>query len=154
VNEQIPTATRAASRTTTRIFVIVGLLIGVVLLLSLALPAFNPERKGPSPRVMCAFHLHQIGLAIGLYADEHSGKIPQTFDDLQPYASNLNKLAICPAAKDTSRPSYQILAGGQKWSSWSSLETTNTIVVTEPISNHGTGRNALYGGGQVVWLSN
>jgi prepilin-type processing-associated H-X9-DG protein len=112
------------------------------------LPAFGPPKMGR--KVRCAAQLHQIGLSISLYAEEHSGKIPQTFDDLRPYASDLNKLLICPAAKDTSGPSYQILASGQKWSS---LETTNTIIVTEPISNHGTGRNALYGDGHIMWLS-
>ena len=133
-----------------RVFAILGILIGASVMVSLAfLPAFGPPRMGH--KVRCASQLHQIGLAISLYADEHSGKIPQTFDDLHPYASDLDKLLICPSAKDTSTPNYQILAGGQKWSS---LETTNVIVVTEPISNHGDGRNALYGDGHMMWLPN
>ena len=96
-------------------------------------------------------NLKQIGLAIDMYAGEHGGKIPWTFDDLRPYAERLDKLIVCPSSKDTNHPSYQILLGGQQWKS---TETLNAIVVTELLSNHGSGRNALYGGGQVVWLSN
>jgi prepilin-type processing-associated H-X9-DG protein len=96
-------------------------------------------------------YLRQIGLAIDLYADEHGGKIPRVFDDLHPYATHLDKLLICPSAKDTNHPSYQILLGGRQWKS---AETTNAIVVTEPLSNHGSGRNALYGDGHVAWLTN
>jgi prepilin-type processing-associated H-X9-DG protein len=151
VNEQVPATPPRVASHTSRILIVAGLLIGVTLLVSLALPAFNPPRKGRAPRAWCMSYLRQIGLAIDLYADEHGGKIPRRFDDLNPYATHLDKLLICPAAKDTNHPSYQILLAGHQWKS---IETTNAIVVTEPLSNHGSGRNALYGDGHVAWLSN
>jgi prepilin-type processing-associated H-X9-DG protein len=148
VNEQVPpTPTKVASRTTIRIFAVIGLLIGTILLVSLALPRFGPGRDTSEMR--CLSNLHHIGLAIGLYADEHSGKIPQAFDDLRPYADNLDRLLICPSAKDNTTPSYQILLGGQKWGDQG---TSKEIAVTELAKNHRFGSNALYGDGHVEFL--
>jgi hypothetical protein len=94
--------------------------------------------------------MKQIGVAIDVYAKEHDGNIPRTFDDLRPYTTNLDKLLICPSAKDRSRPSYQIVLGGKKWNG---DETIDTVVVTEPLSNHRFGRWALYGDGHVSWVN-
>jgi hypothetical protein len=93
--------------------------------------------------------MKQIGLAIAMYADEHDGNIPRTFDDLRRYSPNLEKILVCPSAKDSKFPSYQILLGGKKWNT---SETIDAIVMTEPMSNHGgSGHTQLYGDGHCSW---
>jgi hypothetical protein len=96
-------------------------------------------------------NLKQIGRTISMYANEHDGKIPEKLEDLRPYNANLDKILVCLSAKDRSKPSYQILLGGKQWNS---AETSNTVVMTEALSNHRTGRNALYGDNHGAWLSN
>ena len=88
--------------------------VGVLLQVAMILPAIASARE-EARLVQCMNNLKQIGLAINLYADAHDGNIPRAFDDLRPYATNLDKLLICPSAKDRSHPSYQIMLGGGKW---------------------------------------
>ena len=135
---------------------IAGIVLGGVgfvmipIMAAMLLPALNAARAKAHSAV-CMTNLKQIGLSIAMYADEHDGKIPRKFDDLRPYSANLDKVLICPYTKDTNQPSYQIVLGGKKWNS---PESIDSIVVTEPLSNHrGAGRNALYGDGHVTWLS-
>lgn len=121
----------------------VGLLIGVILR-----PLNNTVER--SPRVICLFNLKQIGMAINMYADEHEGKIPKQFNDLRPYAASLNKVLICPSAKNTNVSSYQILLGGK---TWNSFETSNAVVVAEQSGDHPEGHHVLYGDGHVSLVS-
>ncbi|HTS19699.1 MAG TPA: hypothetical protein VMP11_19140 [Verrucomicrobiae bacterium] len=93
--------------------------------------------------------MKQIGLAIVVYAGYHDETIPKTFDDLRAYNPNLDKLLVCPSAKDTSHPSYQIVLGGKKWNT---PETVDAIIMTERTGIHRTGHNALYGDGHVEWV--
>jgi prepilin-type processing-associated H-X9-DG protein len=143
---------KSGGRVTGRGQAIAGLIMGAIsflLYLAMILPAIAGARE-ENHRVLCMNNMKQIGLAIGMYADAHDRNIPRTFDDLLPYATNLDKLLICPSAKDTRHPSYQILLGGKKWNS---DETMDAIIVTEPLSNHRSGRMALYGDGHVSWVS-
>jgi prepilin-type processing-associated H-X9-DG protein len=140
----------AGGRITGRGLAISGLFMGGVSFLLLAamfFPALRSARE-KDHRSQCLNNLKQIGVAIGIYAKEHDGNIPRTFDDLRPYATNLGKLLICPSARDRSHPSYQIVLEGKKWNS---DETMDAIVVTEPFSNHRTGRMVLYGDGHVSY---
>ncbi|HXI85743.1 MAG TPA: DUF1559 domain-containing protein [Verrucomicrobiae bacterium] len=141
---------RSYGRIKGRGLAIAGLFTGGVSLLLWA-TMILPQAKGPREyqrRVQCLNNMKQIGSAIDFYAKEHDGSIPRTFDDLRPYATNLDELLICPSAKDRLHPSYQIVLGGKKWDT---EETMDTAIVTEPFSNHRFGRWILYGDGHVAW---
>jgi prepilin-type processing-associated H-X9-DG protein len=140
---------RSRGRIKGRWLAVIGLLLSCAYLSVAALLLVQDRMLNKSARADCASNMKRIGLAISMYADEHDGTIPKTFDDLRPYAPNLDKLLICPSAKDTSRPSYQILLGGKKWNS---PGTIDAIVVTEPLGIHPMGHNALYGDGHVEWV--
>jgi prepilin-type processing-associated H-X9-DG protein len=115
---------------------------------AMLLPALSVARE-KARTAMCMNNLKQIGIAISLYSAEHDGFIPKEFNDLRPYASNLDKLLICPSVKNTSNPSYRILLGGQKWNDQGIWKE---IAVTELATNHRFGSNALYGDGHVEFL--
>jgi hypothetical protein len=143
---------RSGGRITGRGLAIAGLFVGgasLLLWVVMILPQVAGTREYER-RIQCLNNMKQIGVAIDVYAKEHDGNIPRTFDDLRPYTTNLDKLLICPSAKDRSRPSYQIVLGGKKWNG---DETIDTVVVTEPLSNHRFGRWALYGDGHVSWVN-
>jgi prepilin-type processing-associated H-X9-DG protein len=130
-------------------------LIMIPIMIAMFLRPLDSVRHG-ARRVNCRQNLEHIGAAISLYANEHDGKIPEKFEDLQPYVSL--KVFICPETKDTNHPSYQILLAGKKWNS---PESIGSIVVVDSLANHPVehnilfwrknsfGRNALYGDGHV-----
>lgn len=147
---------KSSGRITGRRQAIGGLIIGgISYLLYLAwilLPAIAGARE-KDHRAQCLNNMQQIGLAIGLYADSHDGNIPRQFDDLRPYAPNLDKLLICPSAKDKSHPSYQIVLGGEKWERWNTNDNAiDAIVVAESTNDHRGGYDALYNDGHVSWV--
>ena len=159
MNERVPpgqptAATNAATKPKTNlakwVLTIIGLILGGVILLPAILLSVQ-ERiiTHNSKRAECLSNMKQIGLAIAMYAGEHNGNIPRTFDDIRQYRPNLDKILVCPSTKDSRVPSYQILLGGKKWDS---PETIDAIVMTEPMSNHhGAGHNQLYSDGHVAW---
>ncbi|HTS16276.1 MAG TPA: DUF4190 domain-containing protein [Verrucomicrobiae bacterium] len=134
---------------------IAGLVLGGVGMLmipivaAMLLPALA-QAKGKAQRIACMNNMRQIGMAMGMYAEEHDGKIPREFTDLKLYASNLDKLLICPGAKDRTSPSYRIVLAGKKWNG---PETMDAVVLTEQLGNHRRGRNALYGDGHVEFVT-
>jgi hypothetical protein len=140
---------KSSGRITGRGQAIAGLIIGAIsflLYLAMILPAIAHAREG-AHLAQCLNNEKQIGLAISMYADRHDGNIPRTFDDLQPYSTNLDKLLICPSAKDVSHPSYRIMLGGGKWQG----DDPDAIVLIESLSNHRFGQNVLYDDGHVSW---
>ena len=140
---------RSRGRIKGRWLAVIGLLLSYAYLSIAALLLAQDRMLLKSPRAVCLSNMKVIGVAIAMYADQRDQTIPKTFEDLQPYAPDLGKFLICPASKDTRRSSYQILLGGKKWNG---PGTVDTVVMTEPLSNHhGVGRNALYGDGHVGW---
>ncbi len=135
---------------------IAGLVTGaasLVLYAAMILPAIHGARE-KDRMFQCLKNMQQISVAIGMYAEAHDGNIPRQFDDLRPYAANLDKLLICPSAKDKSHPSYQITLGGAKWERWNTDDNAiDAIVVAESTNDHRFGYNALYNDGHVSWVS-
>ena len=133
---------------------IAGIVLGGVgfimipIMAAMLLPALAAARE-KARTVACMSNLKQIGMAISLYSAEHEGVIPKDFNNLRPYASDLDRLLICPSTKDRSTPSYRILLGGQKWNDQGIWKE---IAVTELATNHRFGYNALYGDGHVEFL--
>jgi hypothetical protein len=146
---------KSGGRITGRGQAIAGIITGTVsLLLAMILPAVESARE-KDHIVQCMNNMMQIRMAISLYADAHDGNIPRQFDDLRPYATNLDKLLICPSAKDRSHPSYQITLGGGKWERWNTDPNgIDAIVVTESTNDHRIGYHVLYDDGHAQLNSN
>ncbi|HTS16277.1 MAG TPA: hypothetical protein VMP11_01765 [Verrucomicrobiae bacterium] len=153
MNEASSNQTGVASPQKSRLAVVSFVLCILGFAYVFILPLVNGTRE-EAHLALCLRNMQQIGLAIGLYANEHDGNIPRTFTDLQPYATNLDKLLICPSAKDKTHPSYQIVFGGEKWERWSTKDNAiNDLVVAESTNDHRSGSNALYNDGHVAWVS-
>jgi hypothetical protein len=123
-------------------------LVMVPIMLAMLLPALNNAREH-ARRAQCMSNLKGIGLGLAMYAEEHDGAIPRRFEDLNKYITS-DRIYVCPSARDSTVPSYEIVLGGKKWNS---PESIDSIVLTEPLADHRVGRNSLYGDGRVEFKS-
>ncbi len=109
--------------------------------------------------------MHQIGLAILLYQNDHAGAYPNSVDEMleEPITA---EVFICPASTDTPstgattqaiaadfhKPghlSYIYLGKGMNDKNTSA----DMLVLYEPLANHsGDGMSALFGDGHVEWI--
>ena len=108
----------------------------VAMILLLLLPAFIAYRQ-KMLEVDCVNNLRLIGLAYFNYTADHDRKTPRTLDDLLSYGLNTNTL-ICPAAKDRTRFSYELIPVKIGHVS------PDSVVVREIEPNHYGCRNELY----------
>jgi prepilin-type N-terminal cleavage/methylation domain-containing protein/prepilin-type processing-associated H-X9-DG protein len=92
-----------------RAFTLVELLVVIsiiALLISVLLPSVGKARM-QAKRVASASNLHQIGVALEMYAQSHNGRFPETTHGgiserswvftLAPYLGNVDEVRICPA---------------------------------------------------------
>jgi prepilin-type processing-associated H-X9-DG protein len=150
------------------------LLLAVILLgfgllgAQLFFDAYSPDLHGrPSKIGRCAMNLRQIGLSISLYASNHNGNYPDSFGTLlaDPDADVVADEFICPATDDTPAqgPTTQAIvadltSGGHMSYNYlgrgltTTTATSDTIVAYEPLSNHQTGINVLFGDGHVEFF--
>jgi hypothetical protein len=111
-------------------------------------------------KTYCASNLHQIGLAIILYQNDHGGQCPDSFAVLIEKENLTPACFICPAVNDTATPasgattqavladfatpghcSYRYTGDGLT----DKTITGDTVLAFEPIENHGDGCNVLFG---------
>jgi prepilin-type processing-associated H-X9-DG protein len=112
----------------------------------------------------CANNLHQIGLAMLLYANAHGGEYPDSLTTIAR-ETDLNPVVyVCPLtdAKQppgpTSRAVADQLTDGHHLShvyaarGLKSDVSENTVLAFEPLANHGDGMNVLFGDGRVEFV--
>jgi prepilin-type N-terminal cleavage/methylation domain-containing protein/prepilin-type processing-associated H-X9-DG protein len=77
----------------------------IAILAALLLPALATA-KSKGKQTACLSNLHQVGLALRMYADDNEGSLPSAVHagtnqswiyTLAPYAGNMDKIRTCPA---------------------------------------------------------
>ena len=155
---------RKSSGWTVALWPIGGTAVVIALLLAVLIPPLNRARE-QSRRVTCASNLRQLGAAMQIYASVNGGRFPDRLDRLLAYVPS-NTL-VCPSTGHTpasgSTPQLQAadlakgrhlsyVYSGDTYSTRSTADASTTIVLYEPLTNHGDGINALYADGHVAYL--
>ena len=129
-------------------------LFAIVVVLAIILPSCTGENPN-RPRAFCQHNLKCIGIYCKIYANEHNGQMPTTFNDLDDdsQTSDGSSIFICPASSDKvgdpttidAWSSYEIVYHGKL------IDDQNLVVVQE--KNDHThppgGRNYLFSDGHV-----
>jgi prepilin-type processing-associated H-X9-DG protein len=127
-------------------------------------PSIN--QGGSYDRPKCASNMHQIGLAILLYSQDHGQNYPNTLAELMEEQLTTN-VFICPQSLDaasTGATTQAVAADFQKPGHLSYIYlgkglradtvSDDTVVLYEPLSNHaGAGMNVLFGDGHTEFIS-
>jgi len=142
---------------------------GLGLLALILLPNLCAPRETAN-RAKCASNLHQIGLAILLYQQDHGGLYPSSLGEIAANEPIGAAVFTCPSSNDEASAStaptalaadidagpaghhcsYVYLGRGLT----AKTVTDATVLCYEPPDNHdGTGCNVLYGDGHVEWLT-
>src|SRR3954454_10245880 len=142
-----------------------GVALLVALLVLVLLPPLNRARE-QARRVQCAANMRQIGQAMFVYASSNTGQFPDTLDKVLPFAGA--GVFICPSCSHTPAPgntpqvqasnlyagghlSYVYVGAGLN-TNGPTVNAPTTVVLYEPLTNHGEGSNVLYADGIVVFL--
>jgi prepilin-type processing-associated H-X9-DG protein len=112
----------------------------IVLNLILACVWWALVTKAPAGKDPCAANLKQIGLALLNYANENNGALPTSKDALNIAQDHF----VCP----TGNGSYLLLFDGVRFSDFA----VDTIIACDPITNHHSGINVLFGDGHIEWI--
>lgn len=117
-------------------------------------------------RNACVGNLHEIGLALIMYADHHGGNFPDSFKTLVVSGETQGNVFVCPATDDTaaqgSTPAIvadRLTQGGHLSYVYVgrgltlSTASDRTVLAYEPLSNHGDGMNVVFGDCHIEWLA-
>ena len=144
-------------------------LIACVCIASFMMPSLNRARDA-AQKVKCASNLRQIGQGIQLYANEHRGEFPDTFERLLLNGDVDAMVFVCPSSQHNRAPgadlptqAANLSAGGHlsyvyvgKGMSTASVgqKSDTTVVVYENLTNHSNaGINVLFADGHVEFIT-
>ena len=144
---------------------VVGMLLGIVVLLGLILVPALSRARGAALQIRCSSNMRQIGQAILLYTNNNQGNYPP---DLKTLATSLKSDLKPDAFVDTATadtpstaadwPSEIVPGSGHLSYTYRGAGLTDstalpdTIVLTEPLSDHEIGANVLFGDGHVDFI--
>jgi prepilin-type processing-associated H-X9-DG protein len=145
-----------------KVWVVPAILVLLVLLLgAILVPSLN-SRSEHSPRVTCANHLRQIGLACLMYANGHSDQYPDSLATVLRDEDITADVFVCPSSNDapangpTTQAIVANLTAGRHLSyiyvgrGLTSAASADTVLAYEPLTNHaGQGMEVLYADGHV-----
>ncbi|MDO9556901.1 MAG: prepilin-type N-terminal cleavage/methylation domain-containing protein [Coriobacteriia bacterium] len=73
---------------------VVLLLMAILMLIAIA--SFSSS-SGRASEAACLSNQRVLSTAISLYRADNDGEAPETFDDLRPYARDVDKARFCPS---------------------------------------------------------
>lgn len=120
----------------------IGLIIIPGILAAMLLPALGHARE-KAREANCCSNVKQIGLMCAMYADTYNGKLPQELDVLTNIV-HTTKIFYCPAAKDSTRYSYEFTGVTNEWQ-----DNPDIVILREIEANHRGRRVILYIDGHV-----
>ena len=139
-----------------------------VCLSSILIPSLGRAREQAN-RVKCASNLRQIGQAAQLFANDHNGNFPDTFEQLLTHADLTGEVFVCPSSNDNPAPgadgrtratnlgkgghlSYVYVGKGLGVVTGPGA-TGKAVLAYEPPSNHANGGiNVLFSDGHVEFF--
>jgi prepilin-type processing-associated H-X9-DG protein len=140
-----------------------AVMAAVLVVIAVMLPHMN-RTYVEDPRVRCESSLRMIGQAILLYTNDSKGVYPNTFGDLLLTQDITSDVFVCLSSNDTpaTGPTTQAVIATMNTPGYCSYiylgkgltvpVTANTVVVYEPMANHGDGMNVLFGDGHVEFI--
>jgi prepilin-type processing-associated H-X9-DG protein len=146
-----------------RIFIGGALFMAAV---SVLLPSLCKARETPN-RAKCASNLHQIGLAILLYTNDHNGVYPDSLATIMREEQITAAVFVCPSSNDEaasgdtqadvianmSKPhhcSYVYVGNGL---STATAKYDRVICYEQPENHQKDGMNMLFGDGHAEWMN-
>ncbi len=148
-----------------KIVLLLGLFV-LFLAATIIIPMLNRLRNHGSHQLNVIDNLHQIGLGILLYSNEHGGQLPGTLSDLILYEQLSPEVLIDPASNQTpatgSTPQAmvaEIAKGGHQTFIYLGAGLTDktadatTLIAYEPLTVYHDGSNVLFGDGHSEWLN-
>lgn len=126
--------------------------IGVIVLAAMMVPILLPAIAGArdqARRVACTNNLHQIGIAIHMYAEAQSQHLPDSLSELVDGKYLSAQVLTCPAADPVESVSEYVYKG--KGLRIDAPNAASTVIAHDREGYHRGGCNVLYLDGHVAW---
>lgn len=113
-------------------------ILSTLVIAGMVFPALNAARE-KARQQLCKANLMQLNAAYIMYAGDHDGVKPAKLDDLKSYLivggnQAMPRVFLCPSAKDTNSPSYEIVIVSE-----AERDSSTAVVILEKEGNHPAG---------------